>query len=352
MGRTKGSKNKITKGSGNVFKDIGCKEPEKKLAEAEEKIKKAEVRETKEEIVYEKKEKLLKVMKEINKEFKNPSMVKFANEEPPKESLPFGVTPLDEFAGGGAVVGNFVIFYGGEGVGKTTLAITQIAEAQKKGKVCAYIDLEHTLDVSRMKDFGVDPEQLALIEDCTTAEQAMDIVIKLAKEKAVDLIIIDSIQAMSPSEEQFEGKAEKERSMKQSEMALLARKMGKFLRRTAPFIYQGKVGVILIGQVRTEGIGSFITKEGLTGGHAVKHWSMLTIYMRKGQGADAPTTKIELDEKDEKGKPKFDEIKIGFDCVLKIEKTKKSNSKPELSDLHIPFYFNTGFVKTKESEIF
>ena len=284
----------------------------------------------------EKKEKLNTVLRDINKQYNDPTMMKFASEEPPKESLPLGIKAIDEFLGGGAVIGNFIVIYGSEGVGKSTLAYNQVAEAQRNGKICAYIDLEHTIDKTRLNQFDVNLDSLVLVENVETAEQAMDITIKLAKEKVVDLIIIDSIQAMSPHDEQFEGKGEKERSMQADEMALLARKMGKFLRRTAPFIYKGKVAVLLIGQVRTGGLGSFITHETLTGGHGIKHWSMLTVFMRKGQGADAPTEKYE-----ENGKKK--ERRIGFDTVLKIDKTKKSNSKPELSELHIPFYFDVGF---------
>ena len=119
--------------------------------------------------------------------------------------------------------------------------------------------------------------------------------------------------------------------------------MGKFLRRTATPIYKAKIAVLMIGQARTGGIGTFITKDELTGGRAIKFWSFLTVYGRKGQGVDAPTEKIELDEFDEKGKPVFEEVKIGFSAVLRIDKTKKGNSKPELSELRLPYYFKTGF---------
>lgn len=282
---------------------------------------------------------LKEVMKDINKEFKDPNMCKFAIDEPAKESLSFGMKELDEFLGGGAVYGNYVIFWGSEGVGKTTLALMQIAEAQRQGKNCVYLDLEHTLDKERMKLFGVNLEDLILIENTDTAEQAMDIVIRLSKEKVADLIIVDSIQAMSVKEENVEGKGEKNRSMEESEIAALAKKMGKFLRRTCSAIYKGNTAIILIGQARTGGIGTFATHEELTGGRASKFFSMLTVQMRKGQGTDAPTIKI----KDEEGKTK--DKKIGFSCVLIINKTKKCASKPELSELRLPYYFASGFIK-------
>lgn len=338
MGRRKGGKNKKQ----IPLSDESMKLVEKGLQDAKEgKIKRVNLPELlKKELTPEQKErkdKLKLIMNDINKNYSDKNMIKFAVNEPPKESIEFGLNEIDEFLGGGAVIGNFIVIYGSEGVGKSTLAYNQIAEAQKQGKIAAYIDLEHGFTIERAIQFGINVEDLVLIENCGTAEAAMDISIKLAKERVVDLIILDSIQAMSPKAEQVQGKGEKIRSMEQEEMALLARKMGKFLRRVAPFIYKGKVAYMLIGQVRTEGLGSFVTREGLTGGHGLKHWSMLTVYLRKGQGVDAPTVKY----KDDDGKAKSK--KIGFDCVLKIVKTKKNNSQKELSQLHIPFYFDRGF---------
>lgn len=291
----------------------------------------------------EKKDKLKELMRDINKNCEDTEMIRFADTEPPKETIPFNHKELDAFCGGGGVYGNYVVFWGSEGVGKTSLAYMQIAAIQKLGKTAAYIDLEHTTDVNRMKMFGIKPEELLLIENANTAEEAMNIVIKLAKSKAIDLIVIDSIQAMTPKEENVHGKAEKDRPMEDSEIAALAKKMGKFLRRTSTPIYKSKCAVIMIGQARTGGIGTFITKDELTGGRAIKFWSMFIAYMRKGQGVDAPTEKVATEDVDEKGKVVYEKRKIGFDCVIKIEKTKKNNSKPELSELHIPYYFDKGF---------
>jgi RecA/RadA recombinase len=292
-----------------------------------------------------------KVMKDINLQYKDPTMVKMAVDEPLKESVYFDIPDIDKFFDGGAVRGNYVIFWGGEGVGKTTLALLQIAWAQRNGLVCAYIDMEHTLEKARMTECGVNIDDLLLIEGCDNAEQAMDITIKLSTEKAVDLIIVDSIQAMSPKEEQFEGKKlNKTRSMEKNEVASLAGKMDKFLRRTSGAVYKAKIGIFLIGQVRTQGIGSFYTHDGLSGGHALKHWSVLTVYLRKGQKDDAPYEEIEIDEKDDKGKPKKEKRYLGFNCVMKIDKTKKSKSMPELSELQIPFWFESGFFKPEEKK--
>lgn len=289
----------------------------------------------------EKKQRLLKLINEVNRDHKK-IVIRTANEEPNKTRAPFGIKEVDDFCGGG-IHGNFIIIWGSESVGKSSLCLYQVAEAQKQGKLCAYLDLEHAFDKNRAKLLGVNLDDLFLAEDLDTAEQAMDLVIRLAKDKAVDLIIVDSIQAMTPKGEN-ENKSGKERSMEEDEIALLAKKMGKFLRRTATPIYQSQIAVTLVGQSRTGGIGGFATHEELTGGRATKHYSLLTLFMRKGQGVDAPTEKVDSGELDDKDKPIKITKKVGFDSVIVIQKT-KVESKPELSELHLPFYFNSAFTK-------
>jgi len=286
--------------------------------------------------VSEKLSKAKQIVAEINREFKKP-LLKLASEEHKKERISFGVDAIDEFMGGGVVAGNFGVIYGGESVGKSTLALTHVAKAQSLGKICVYIDLEHSFDLQRAEALGVNLEELILIEEADVAEEAMDIVIKLCKAEAIDVIVIDSIQAMSPKQEQ-ETKTGKQRSVEDDEMALLARKLGKFFRVAGTPVHKAKASVLLIGQVRTSGLGSFITKDGLSGGHALKHWSVFTLYMRRGQKADAPTEKYK-----EEGKTKYKVV--GFDSVIKIEKTKVSDGKPEGSEIHIPFYFEEGYNK-------
>ena len=277
---------------------------------------------------------LKKVINEINKKY-GEIILKYAKDEPPKNRIGFGIKEIDELTGG-SICGNWIILYGAESVGKSTLALMQIATAQKENKTCVYVDLEHGFDAKRAEQFGVDLSKLILLENIKTAEQAMDIMIKLAREKVIDLVIIDSVQAMSPKGEQ-ETKAGKEKSMEEDEMALLARKLSKFFRMSGTPIYKSKTAGILIGQTRVGGLGTFITKEEMTGGRGLKHWSLMTIYMRRGQKADAPREKYI----DEHGKKK--ERILGFDCVLKIEKQKISNCQPEGSEIHIPFYYTEGF---------
>jgi recombination protein RecA len=290
----------------------------------------------------EKKQRLLKVMNEVNREHKS-IILGFAKDEPDKEKLPFGIPEIDTLTGNGGIAGNYIIIWGSESVGKSTLALNQAVTAQRNGKICAYLDLEHAFDKGRALMHGINLDDLVLVENIDNAEEAMNVVIKLAKEQVVDLIIVDSIQAMSPKAEN-EGKGGKERMMEEDEIALLAKKMGKFLRRTSTPIYKAKIGVTLIGQSRTGGIGTFATHEELTGGRSQKHWSLLTLFIRKGQNADAPTEKVDTGELDENDKPIKITKRIGFDAVLQIQKT-KTNSKPEGSELHIPFYFASGFLK-------
>jgi len=292
----------------------------------------------------ERKAKLKEVMKDINKTM-GFSLIKMGDEEKPKEKLSWGISELDSFTGG-IVKGNFNIIYGSQSVGKSTLAYHLVASTQKAGLACCYIDMERSFSVERAVQFGVDLENLILITSAETAEQAMDAVIKLTREEVIDLIIIDSIQAMSAEGEQVT-KQGKERSISDDTMALLARKLSQFFRICASSVYKANCAVLMIGQVRKE-LGSFIVRDGLSGGCALQHWAVMIMHMRQGQGADAPVEKVKTEYEDTDGKihKETKEVKLGHDTVFKIEKTKVSGGKPEGSDIHIPFYFKTGFIET------
>ena len=290
------------------------------------------------------------VMREINKKLGNDA-IKLAKDEKIKDRISFGVESIDNFTGNGTVRGNFCIIYGGDSTGKTSLAYSQIATNQKKGLVCAYFDLEHSFDVTRAKNFGIDLNKLVLIEKLSTAEQAMNILIRLCKEKVIDYAVIDSIQAMSPKGQQ-ENKKGAEKSVEDDNIALLARKMSQFLVMSKDTVYVSNVGVLMIGQVRTGGIGSFVTTSALTGGLAQKHYSLMTLFMRKGQKADAPREKYITETVDNDGKThkRTKERIIGFDCVVKVIKKKIINCQNEGSELHLPFYFETGFTHQEKIE--
>jgi len=292
-------------------------------------------------------------MKKFNKGQKD-SILDFGVSHEDSDVISTGIKRIDEFNGGGMKRGTFSILYGGYSVGKSTLVLQQIADAQKQGLICAYIDLEHTFEKPRAKQLGVNLEELVLAEKCSNAEQALEIIRALCKEKAVDYFAIDSVQAMSPLNEQ-ENKG-KERQLVEKEIAELARTLSKFFRVVAPDVFNAKASVVLIGQIRIHGIGTFFTRAGLTGGEALKHWANQMMFMRQGQGADAPVNQFKRYFLDPDGKLRYktEKKKIGFDTVLKLEKTKSSESMPEGSDIHIPFVFEKGFVDSideKEVEI-
>lgn len=300
------------------------------------------VKKSKEELSFqEKKDRLTKIMNEKNREYKEP-ILKFAKDEPVPTRTLFKVQPIDELTGG-LPSKRFNIIWGNKGVGKTTLATLAMAQAQREKKLCMYINQEGSFDIIKAKQLGVNLDELVIAGPFNNAEQAMDTLITSCREKAVDFIVLDSIQAMSPKGEQ-ETKKGKEKSMEDDEMALLARKLSKFFRVSASGVYKGDVTVILIGQARMD-IGGFIALETLSGGHALQHWATLTIFMRRGPKAESPTEKITLEEKDEDDKPIKIERIIGFQSIIKLEKTKISGTKMEGSDIRIPFYFETAYEK-------
>lgn len=286
--------------------------------------------------IEEKKQALKKLMNEKNREYKS-TVLKWGSAEIPPERISFGLPSLDLLTGGGIPHKRFSVIWGSKGVGKSTLAYKLIANAQKKGKLCAYIDLERSFEGSRASTFGIKLEDLVLANQFDTAEQAMDNLISMCTERVIDVVVLDSIQALSPKGEQ-ETKKGKTKSIEDDTMALLARKLSQFFRISASGVYKGDVAVILIGQARMN-LGGFIALESLSGGHALQHWSCMTLQLRRGQKVDAPKEKIETDD----GKQ---EIIIGFDSVIKLEKV-KITAEMEGSKIHLPFYFKRGFIEEK-----
>ena len=291
----------------------------------------------------EKTTKLNDVMRDINKSL-GKGAIKFGIDEEIKEKLPTGIQQLDKFIGGGFPKGNFSILWGGNSAGKTSLAYHIIAENQKKGNICALLDVEHSFSSDRAGAFGVDLNKLVLVTGTTNAEEAMDAVITLAKNKVVDFMVIDSIQALSPRGDQ-ETKTGALKSVEDDTMALLARKMAKFLNMSKDAVYQGKVGVLLIGQIRTGGLGGYAPSATLTGGNAKDHFSLLTLFIKRGPKADAPTVKYKLHYKDDNGKERYkteDKI-IGFNAVIRIDKQKITGCSKENEEIRLPYYYDTGF---------
>jgi len=302
-------------------------------------FKKAFDEETKQ-INKEQEDRLKKVVSDLTKSFGH-EIIHFASEETIKEKIPFIIPEVNEMIGGGIPYGMFSILWGNKSCAKTTVTYNLIAQAQKQGKLCTYFDLENSFDKVWAEKQGVNLNRL-LVGHFQNAEEAMDALIKMAREKAIDFVVLDSIQSLSPKGEQ-ETKKGKEKSTEDDTMALLARKLSQFFRMAASGVHSGKVAVLLIGQARVD-LGSFIKLETLSGGHALNHWSAITIRVHRGQKADAPRYKFTV-----KGKRK--EIIIGFSLTIKLEKTKVSGTAPENTELRVPFYYEFGFNKPSDTQI-
>ncbi len=190
------------------------------------------------------------------------------------EVIPSGSLTLDIALGvNGYPEGRVVEIYGPESSGKTTLAIHAIAEAQKKGGIAAFIDAEHAFDQFYAKNLGVDTENL-LVSQPDDGEQALEIADSLIRSGAIDILVIDSVAALTP-------RAEIEGEMGDSQMGLQARLMSKALRKLTGSISKTKCTVIFINQLR-EKIGvMFGNPETTTGGNALKFYSSIRIDIRR-----------------------------------------------------------------------
>jgi protein RecA len=292
----------------------------------------------------ERRKKLIESLKSFNKSQKE-NVLDFANQTQDLEIIPTGIKSFDKFLGGGTKRGTYTILWGGYSVGKTSLVLQQIANAQKEGKVCCYINLEKPIDQSRFLHFGVNLDDLVLANHTKNAEQALTIIRTLCKDKVVDLIVIDSLNAMAPKAE-LESKGGVERDLEEKNIAELARAMSEFCRKVNPDIYRAKTSVVIIGQTRIGGIGSFYTRATLSGGEAIKFYSYNIVFMRRGQKNDAPVQKIKEYFLDPDGKVRFATQKeeIGFDVCFRMDKTNSSASAREHQEVHLPFVYDKGFV--------
>jgi recombination protein RecA len=190
------------------------------------------------------------------------------------ESFPSGSISLDLALGvGGIPRGRVIEVYGPESSGKTTLTLHMIAEVQKSGGQAAFIDAEHALDPDYAEKIGVKLDDL-LISQPDTGEQALDIVETLVRSSAVDLIVIDSVAALTP-------RAEIEGDMGDSHMGLHARLMSQALRKLAGISGKSKSTVIFINQIRMKIGVMFGNPETTTGGQALKFYSSVRIEVRR-----------------------------------------------------------------------
>ena len=190
------------------------------------------------------------------------------------ETVPTGALALDLALGvGGLPRGRVVEIYGPEGSGKTTLATHVVAEAQRNGGVCAYIDAEHAMDPTYARAIGVDVDEL-LISQPDTGEQALEIVDMLVRSGALDVIVIDSVAALTP-------RAEIEGDMGDAHVGLQARLMSQALRKLASNLNRSQTICIFINQLR-EKIGvMFGSPETTPGGRALKFYSSVRLDIRR-----------------------------------------------------------------------
>ena len=190
------------------------------------------------------------------------------------EAIPTGSIGLDLALGiGGYPRGRVVEIYGPESSGKTTLAIHAIAEVQKQGGIAAFIDAEHAFDAAYAKNLGVDVDNL-YISQPDNGEQALEIADHLISSGAVDLVVIDSVAALTP-------KSEIEGEMGDSKMGLHARLMSQALRKLTATISKTKCTVIFINQIRMKIGVMFGNPETTTGGNALKFYSSVRLDIRR-----------------------------------------------------------------------
>ena len=190
------------------------------------------------------------------------------------EAISTGSLGIDIALGiGGLPKGRIVEIYGPESSGKTTLALSVIAEAQKAGGTCAFIDAEHALDPGYAKKIGVDIENL-LISQPDAGEQALEIADTLVRSGAIDVLIVDSVAALVP-------KAELEGEMGDSHMGLQARLMSQALRKLTATVSRSNTMIIFINQIRMKIGVMFGSPETTTGGNALKFYASVRIDIRR-----------------------------------------------------------------------
>ena len=215
-------------------------------------------------------------IKQIDKAFGKGALIRLGDKPVEKiDSISTGSLGLDIALGiGGIPKGRIIEIYGPESSGKTTLALQIVAECQKKGGICAFIDAEHALDVTYAKRLGVDVENL-LVSQPDFGEQALEILETLTRSGGVDLIIVDSVAALTP-------KSEIEGDMGDQHVGLQARLMSQAVRKVTGIIHKMNTTVIFINQIRMKiGVMGYGSPETTTGGNALKFYASVRIDVRR-----------------------------------------------------------------------
>jgi recombination protein RecA len=248
---------------------------------------------------------------QIEKQFGTGSIMKLGthNAAAGIEVIPSGSILLDEALGiGGYPRGRIIEIYGPESSGKTTLALHAIAEAQKLGGIAAFVDAEHALDPVYAKNLGVNIDDL-WVSQPDTGEQALEITESLVRSGAVDVIVVDSVAALTPQ-------AEIDGDMGDAQMGLQARLMSQAMRKLTAIIGKSRTLLIFINQIRMKIGVMFGNPETTTGGNALKFYSSLRLDVRKtdtietSKDADAVGNRVKVKVAKNKVAPPFRRVEL------------------------------------------